>query len=575
MIKFLNLQITGFCSIQSCEFNLNVPGINIIKGLNGGGKSSILNAITWTLYGKTLKSIKDVNTLPNFQPKDYKGTMNCIFFSKNDIIYKVIRCQDYTGKVEGAKGGNRLIVMADGDLIDEKSKPKIQAYIEDKLGFSFNLFKNSITFGQRLQRIAEESGPDKKVLFEEAFNIGYISVAKQLAMGMKRDHQDELNKLNSEYHNLESQYEDVRDTYIKLRENEKDFRNNQKERVQTLRDKQSIEKSKLKSLKEKFGGNPPTNDLGKLSQLKIKIQTLSQSERELLEESSQYLNKKGLKGLIDSIIDLMEERKYIQAYSTLTVLRSTFIGLEKVREEKSHILEKVDRLEGICRKQKEASKDVIRIKEQIATYENQITDIKYEKNRVISKDYKKKRIDLKLKLGKLKKSLVIQKKKVEDINWVINDPLSNSGLKAFIFDSSLQVLNTCLGEYSQYIGFNIKFTVDMNTTKKDFVTWIDKDDQIMTYDELSGGEQQLVNVAMAFALHTITTGIQGIGLMFLDEVFESLDKGNIEIVSDLIKFIGSSDKSIFIMTHQENFNISGSRIVKASKGSEGITTIVQ
>lgn len=87
---------------------------------------------------------------------------------------------------------------------------------------------------------------------------------------------------------------------------------------------------------------------------------------------------------------------------------------------------------------------------------------------------------------------------------------------------------------------------------------------MLQYEELSGGEQQLVNVAMAFALHSITSVSLGINLLFLDELFENLDKANIEIVMDLVKYIGNG-KSIYIITHQENFSISGSNTIKVKK----------
>ena len=58
----------------------------------------------------------------------------------------------------------------------------------------------------------------------------------------------------------------------------------------------------------------------------------------------------------------------------------------------------------------------------------------------------------------------------------------------------------------------------------------------------------------------------------VDELFENLDKANIEIVMDLVKYIGNG-KSIYIITHQENFSISGSNTIKVKKDN-GITTII-
>ena len=58
MIKFMNMEIKGFCSIQDLSITLGTEGIHLVKGNNGSGKSSFLNAISWCLYGKTLKNIK-------------------------------------------------------------------------------------------------------------------------------------------------------------------------------------------------------------------------------------------------------------------------------------------------------------------------------------------------------------------------------------------------------------------------------------------------------------------------------------------------------------------------------------
>ena len=52
-------------------------------------------------------------------------------------------------------------------------------------------------------------------------------------------------------------------------------------------------------------------------------------------------------------------------------------------------------------------------------------------------------------------------------------------------------LNQVLESYSEILGFNIQFKVDLNSTKKDFVTLIVKDGVDVIYEELSGGEKQL------------------------------------------------------------------------------------
>lgn len=568
----MNLEVIGFCSIQSLSIILESNGIHLIKGPNGAGKSTFLNAISWCIYGKTLKNVKDVNTLPSWQPKEYKGTLVKLSFEKQGSIHQIIRCQNYSGKVEEAKGASRLIYLIDGVQVKEKSKPKIQELIEKDLGSSFRLFKNTITFGQRLQRIAEESGPDKKALFEEAFEIGYITIAKNIATQMKREAQTKYEQVHYKLKSLVDSYEEVKKSYTQIRENEKNYKKLFRQQVQKIENQIKLRHEKLVSLEKKLDKNLLTKNSKKLDQLKRELKVLNKSELELNQKTSTYSSKKGILALVQSTIDLMKEKQYIKAYSSLILLQGQFIALEKIKESKSSLREKIESLEEICSEQNDIREDLTTIKGEITSLIKEKGNLRLEKISVLSPQYKERRTKIKKELKKNQEKYELQKKTLENLNWVISDPLSNSGMKTFIFDSSLEALNDCLYSYSTTIGFNIKFTVDSQSTKRDFITIIEKDGQILQYEELSGGEQQLVNVAMAFALHSITSATLGINLLFLDELFENLDKSNIEIVMDLVKYIGNG-KSIYVITHQENFSVSGANTIKVKKDN-GITTII-
>lgn len=572
MIKFMNMEIKGFCSIRDLSITLGTEGIHLVKGNNGSGKSSFLNAISWCLYGKTLKNIKDVNTLESWRPNDYKGTMVKIFFEKDGSIHQIIRCQEYKGKVEEAKGGNRLLYLIDGAQVKEKSKPKIQELIEKDLGSSFRLFKNTITFGQRLQRIAESSGPDKKALFEEAFEIGYITVAKNIAMVMKKETQQKYDEAYYRVKSITERYEDARKSYEKFRDSERNYKKIFREQVNQIENKITLRHEKLVRLEKKFDENLLTKSLKNLEHLKRELTKLKKEELNTNQQLTKITSKKGVLEFIESIMDLLQKGKYKVAYNDLKTLSSHFKSSEEIKDKKFKTQSKIYDVESFCREQEDIKDDITTLKGEITNLIKEKGNLRLERINIISPQYRKQRKELKAKLEKHRKNCETQKKALENLNWVINDPLSNSGMKTFIFDASLKSLNDCLDDYSSIIGFNIKFTVNTESSKRDFVTLIDKDGQLLQYEELSGGEQQLVNVAMAFALHSITSVSLGINLLFLDELFENLDKANIEIVMDLVKYIGNG-KSIYIITHQENFSISGSNTIKVKKDN-GITTII-
>jgi DNA repair exonuclease SbcCD ATPase subunit len=83
MINFGNLEIIGYCSIDRFEMNLSTNRVTVIRGRNGSGKTSLLSAILWVIYGSHSKEgVKQVNTWKKIQPKDYQGTMVSLFFEK-------------------------------------------------------------------------------------------------------------------------------------------------------------------------------------------------------------------------------------------------------------------------------------------------------------------------------------------------------------------------------------------------------------------------------------------------------------------------------------------------------------
>ena len=168
MITILSINIEGFCSIQQVHLQLNYNTTVLIKAPNGSGKSSLFSALVWCLYGKNLKGNPDVNTWKNVRPKDYKGTKVELFFQRDDDVYKVVRCQNYKGNIDdGTKGNNRLLFLKNNVSVDIKYKAKIQDTINHRIGMTYELFMNSIMFGQGIKRLIQESNTDKRKLFQE------------------------------------------------------------------------------------------------------------------------------------------------------------------------------------------------------------------------------------------------------------------------------------------------------------------------------------------------------------------------------------------------------------------------
>jgi DNA repair exonuclease SbcCD ATPase subunit len=84
---------------------------------------------------------------------------------------------------------------------------------------------------------------------------------------------------------------------------------------------------------------------------------------------------------------------------------------------------------------------------------------------------------------------------------------------------------------------------------------------MIPYEDLSGGQSQLIHVAIAFAISDVVDGENGCNLLILDEIFEHLSSENVDLISELI-MMKSQNKSVHLITHLEKFNPVNSRIIR-------------
>ena len=560
MLKFIRIIIEGFASYEGYnELDLCPNSAVVIKAPNGSGKSTIFSSLVWCLYGKTIKGVSDVNTKKKYRTKEYKGTKVTTYFQKDGDVYMVTRCQNYTGNLEdGTKGRDRLQIIKNAEVVDIKSKPRLQEYLVQELGLSYSLFMNSIMFGQGMKKLIQETNSDKKKIFEEVFNLNYLNIAKNIAQKGKSQIHGQVELCRSEYNSINREYESCRETYLELKESEEAF---DKRRNKDIKEKQGNIRSLEKEIRYKKDG------LGSLKLVEDEIQANKLQEKALKEklEAARNISNQPLEDVIDSIILLLEKNKVKKALQKVKTIKKAYSDIERYSDERDKVLNILSKLrtkerevqrakyilDNLTSKLKEAKRELARLESN--------TDQK-----VNSPKYKKKAKSLKIKLKEQKAILEQKEKELEDYEWILNDPLSNKGIKAFLFDSCLGQLNDTLEKYAEVLGFRIAFEVDLESTKKDFVTLIEMDGEIYDYDELSGGQQQLCNVAMAFAMNESLTASKDINIAFLDEVFESLSMDNVEIVIGLIKKT-FEEKVLFLITHHESIPLSKFKTLRVER----------
>lgn len=613
MIIFSSISIEGFGSIiEKLFLPLNSRGVNVLIAKNGAGKTTIFSALYWVIYGKPIKKKASVKTWEKYRPSDYRGTRVILNFKKDNTLFKLIGHEDFKGDTLGSKGGSRLILIQDGqERKDLRDKADVRKEVIKIIGYSPELFKSSILFGQKMKRIIEEEGPMKKKIFDDIFDIGYLKVAKDNCEESLRENILEYGKLEVEDKNLTELVSQVRGEYNSNRDTLRNFDKNKQERLLRLENKKKDVKSQMNEYLEEINKVVKKGHANKFKRLGKKLKFLEDTQKKLNEVSNKHFKldmqvinlegdianeetiqkklkedfSKALKkcpqcgsrldaktiqshkrhirsGLKDSqkrVILLKEELrpvanefkelgKYLEQYKDLPdrinrVRRNIELGQAKISQ--------INELNGLFNV----------AKEKILEINREIEETKQEKIKVRLKPIKEKLQKYELKLAGIISERVRYKKKIDLYQWLIKDPLSNSGIKAFIFDSMLRLVNKELEQYSHHIGFKINFGINLDSGNKDFFIKINRKGTEINYNDISGGQQQLVNVCIAFAVHDVVCMDKACNLLALDEIFESLDEENIEIVTRLIQNKASS-KSIWIITHLQSFNPVNAKVIR-------------
>ena len=563
MIQFGNIIIEGFCSIPYIELNLGSKGITVIRGATGEGKTTILSALVWGAYGKNLKGKSDVNTWEKYRPKNYNGTKVEIYFGKDGKTHKITRCLKYKGEVNGAKGKDRLIYEIDAVEVSEKNKGEIQALINADLGMSYSLFMNSILFGQGMKRLIQESSSYKKDLFEEIFELGYISKARDIAKGYYMEALGEYNEISQKYSSSKEKKQSIQRMLDDLKKQANHVKNDLSSRVKVLEKKLSL---LAKAKKE----NELKETVTYKNRIEQRIQEARDNQKELLNKINDAKKKTrvSLEEFIGVIIKLLKRGDIKNSLKRLMEVKKAFGDIERLQDKCSKLADKIsnyrDKLEELRDQEYEANK----VQRDIDLTHVEIKKLLSEKragvNLGLIKKYKTQLSTISDKLQSIESEMEEKRAKVDNYKWVMDDPLGNRGIKAFLFESSLDILNETLESYSEVLGFSILFYVDIQGVKKDFNTQIIMDGIEVSYEELSGGQKTLVNIAMAFAMNEVMTKAKGINIAFLDEVFENLSSEYVDLVIGLIRKI-YKDKTLYLISHHESLPIPNARVLTVTR----------
>lgn len=619
MSKFTKLMIQGFASIvEPVEYILHRPGVNILRGHNGSGKSTVPSALFWCIYG-VLIGKDQVAPWDDVKPKNFVGTIVSLNFTKDkNQKYTIIRCNNYKETVHGSMGKNRLILVENGKVREDlRGKKDTQKEIIKLIGYSLEIFKNSVVLGQNITRILDEKGEKQKAIMDEAFNTLYIQKARIKASKDQQAVGAEIDALKNDVEKYKLLIDNNAEASEILKQNYENSLNQKHEDLERAR-------GEYEAIVKKAEGVNELEDRFKTMLLEESILRMRLKKQKYSVENYNNLDNDIFKGELEvsqvtgSIKDLKREvdewRERLKTGSKCPTCGQPTTGVKKstikskVSKINKHIKAANSKLETLDKHLEimKAQRDVLKVKynryrdtnkeleaivssgyDHIGFYpkmkldldeqaEAKLMEIKRIQNRKIVENgikvHKQKVEEFKKKLKPLELKLDHLTKEWEMLDWLIKDPLSNKGLKSFIFSQLLLEVSSRTKYYQTFSGMSIDFSIDLQSATKPLIVNVNKGNKSRPYASLCGGEKQLGNITASFAIHDVVSQTRDINILFLDEIFENLDKHNIQVVSELISALGDK-KSIHLITHRSELNMHNPHITEFKLDSNDRTIL--
>ena len=548
MITFKTLSWKNFLSTGNHKTTIDFTSHNntLISGENGAGKSTMLDALTFSLFGKSFRGINIPQLVNSINEKECEVEIN---FKLGSDDYRVFR----------SLKPKKFEIYKNGDLLDQDAKAKdYQKILEEQiLKMSYKSFCQVVILGSsNYVPFMQLSASDRRLVVENLLDIDVFSVMNTLVrarLQMTKEYVKDIdtkieitkNKVDDKQKLIETlekkssdsveeyqkEIEQSRDTVETLNAEIKELRNEICKMIQTVKDRDSEPKSliKMESLE---------------SQLKTKIKTITKNakfyeENDTCPTCKQNIQEHHKKNVWD---EMQKEQEEIE--TAISELGEKIENSEKRLTEINLVLEKIRGLEGnISTKESEisASNQYIdkmqRSIESVSTEGTEIQEAKDQLSQFIGegKGHVEKRKDL------------IEDRHYLDIASVL---LKDSGIKSKIIKHYLPIMNKLINKYLTDMDFFCQFNLDENFNE----TIKSRHRDEFSYHSFSEGERLRIDLSLLLAWREIARLKNSVNcnLLILDEVFDSsLDAVGTEEFLKLLTSFGSR-ANIFVISHKSD-----------------------
>ena len=541
---------------QGVDFDRNdltlVLGENLDLGgdgsRNGTGKTTIINALSYALYGTALTNIKKDNLI---NKTNGKAMLVTIDFECNDVLYRIERGrkpnvlkfyvneQELESKDDNSQGDSR----------------ETQSEIEQLLNMSHDMFKHIVALNTYTEPFLSLKANEQRAIIEQLLGITLLSEKAETLKEQNKATKDAIQQEEFRIKAVTDANKRIQDQIDALIRREHLWTNKKAEDISALQSaydqlahldiETELVTHKLKSEHAQWSAlvkerntwinqceQNETRELKQISKLKSEIESLENhtchscgqafhdnKQEQLLEEKKKTLQETALQALATNT-QLLEHTDALAALGQMATPSDTFYAEESDAFEHRSSMSSV--LSQITAKQNEEN-----------PYTDQIEEMKEKALEVVTYD------------------LVNELTKFKEHQDFLLKLLTNkdSFIRKKIIDQNLSHLNARLSYYLDKIGLphTVKFLNDLSVSIEEYGRELD-------FDNLSRGERNRLILSLSWAFRDVWENLyQPINLLFIDELVDSgMDGSGVEnSLAILKKMSRESDRSVWLVSHKD------------------------
>lgn len=576
-IDFKTLYIQNFLSIGNdpVEINFN-NGLNVISGINkdegdianGSGKSSIIDAFYFAIFGNTMRELSKLSFVVN-----RKNNKNCIVRLEFDI-------NDYSGQstylIERKLAPQGLKLWKDGTEITKSTVAETNKFIEELINADKDIFQNCLVMrANNTTPFMAKRKQEKKNFIENIFNLNIFSLMSRYLKDDIRETKGqyalEQNTLNLHNNNL-AEYNKELQRILKLQEEEAVSKQEEiaefNIKIQNEHDKKVSALSKYMEVKNNAPGDASSADaiitacdnaLKQLNSIKSKFSVdVAVLERDYnkLQKSENVCPTCKREYPADYLQEIETKKTNISKEISDLKVKLEAVG-EKITEIESKKSSAMTVINAISTWKSELlliQKEVERCDNIIKLYQEQLNKKLVKKEFSGVENFKNLIKSAEDSIAEVRSKVDFLEKELGKMN-VCEHVLGEYGVRAYIVNKLLDVFNSRIMYYLTAIKstFNFRFNEFFEEEIKD------ANGIICLYNNCSGAEMKKIDLAISFAINDMLTLQKQVNynVLFFDEILDSsLDDKSLNIILDFIsEHIQKENKAVYIISHKSGAHI--------------------